>query len=134
MNIRGKTAARAAVPRASKTLLKTKKDLYGLKQDAVNWFYKIRGGLKNRYFKQIKIDHYLSIKNGGIFLIYVDNKMFSSKDQKLMDKMINSLKNYFDLTDEEDADAFLGVNIVKSDDGSITMTQPSFIEKFLQDV
>ena len=35
---------------------------------------------------------------------------------------------------EEDVDDFLGVKITKPDDGSITMTQSSLIERILQDV
>ena len=98
----------------------------------MNWFYKIRDVLKFRLFIQSEIDPCLFIKNNIICLIYVDNTIFFSKYQKHIDKMVTSLKNYFDLTDEGDVYAYLGVKIENSHDGSITMTQLTLIESIIQ--
>ena len=48
--------------------------------------------------------------------------------------MIKSLQKDFDLTDEGDVDAFLGVKFDNLPDGQIKMTQTGLIEQILKDV
>ena len=48
--------------------------------------------------------------------------------------MMTSLEADFDLTDEGDVDAFLGVKIVNHEDGRITFSQPGLIQQILDDV
>ena len=48
--------------------------------------------------------------------------------------MIADIKQDFDLTDEGDVNAFLGVQIGHNRDGSITMSQPGLIEQVIEDV
>ena len=48
--------------------------------------------------------------------------------------MVTSLKKDFDLSDEVDANDFLGVKITNSDDRSIMMNQPALIERILKDM
>ena len=105
-------------------VLKIKQNRYGLKQAAMNWDFKIMDGLIFTVFEQSKKDPCLFIKDDILCSIYLDDTIFFVRYQKIIDRMVTSLKTYFDLTDEGDADAFLGVKIIKPDDGSITMTQP----------
>ena len=63
----------------------------------MNWFYKIRDGLKSRGFKQSEIDQCLFIKNGIICLIYVDDTIFLLQDHKLIDEMVTLPKRILTL-------------------------------------
>ena len=51
-----------------------------------------------------------------------------------MDNMITSLKKNFDLTDEGDVDAFLGVQFDYFENGQIRMFQSGLINQILKDV
>ena len=61
-----------------------------------------------------------------ICVIYVDDTIFFRKTNKAIDRENSSLKAQdFDLTDEGDINAFLGIqNARDMKEGSITMTQP----------
>ena len=118
----------------SKYVMRLKKNLYGLKQAAMNWYYKLRDGLIERGFKESKIDPCLFVKDDIICLIYVDDTIFFAKDQTIIQNMIESLQKDFDLTDEGDVDAFLGVKFDNLPDGQIKMTQTGLIEQILKDV
>ena len=48
--------------------------------------------------------------------------------------MTTDLKKDFDLTDEGDVDAFLGVKIDNHVDGSITYFQPGLIQQVIDDI
>jgi len=117
-----------------KYCLKLKKNLYGLKQAAMNWYFKLRDGLLARGFKQSLIDPCLFIKDDIICLIYVDDTIFFAKNQEIIDDMISNLKKDFDLTDEGDVDAFLGVQFDYLEDGQIKMSQTGLIQQILKDV
>ena len=57
-------------------VLKIKQNLYGLKQDAMNWDFKIRDGLIFTGFKQSEIDPFLFIKYNTICSICLDDTIF----------------------------------------------------------
>ena len=48
--------------------------------------------------------------------------------------MITDIKKCFDLTDEEDVDAFLGVKIDNNEDVALTFSQPGLIQQVIDDV
>ena len=113
-------------------VLKLKKNLYGLKQAAYNWHELLKSGLLKLGFKQSQIEPCLFMKENIVCVLYVDDTLFFSSDDALIDKHISALQSLqFELTDEGDVDTFLGVKITNNADGSITMTQPSMIEQVL---
>ena len=90
-------------------------------------------GLRSLGFKQSTHDPCLFIKNTIMYVIYVDDTIFFSLDEKIIDTYINSLKQIsFDLTDEGYVDAFLGVNVINHPNGSITLLQPGLTINLLE--
>ena len=67
--------------------------------------------------------------------MYVDDCIiFSRKNSGISDKLIALLKDgkeIFEFTDEGDLKSYLGVDIIKRKDGSISITHPHLIEIFL---
>ena len=74
-----------------KYVLRLKKNFYGLKQAAMNWYHKLRDGLLARGYKQSSVDPCLFIKDDVLCLIYVDDTIFFAKDQSLIDREITDL-------------------------------------------
>ena len=96
-------------------VLKLIKNIYGLKQAAFHWNELLRSGLEKLGFQQSKIDPCLFLKDKIICAIYVDDTIFLSESDEIIDKHISALKALnFDLTDEGDIDAFLGVQVERS--------------------
>ena len=75
-------------------VMKLKKNLYGIKQAAANWNKMLTNGLKSPGFKQSDHDPCLFIKQHIMCVIYVDDTIFFSKDDKIIDTNINSLKTW----------------------------------------
>jgi Reverse transcriptase (RNA-dependent DNA polymerase). len=114
-------------------VLKLKKNLYGLKQAAYNWHELLKSGLLKLGFKQSQVEPCLFMKQDIVCLLYVDDTLFFSTDDKLIDKHISALQSLqFELTDEGDIDTFLGVKLTNNPDGSITMTQPAMTDQVLK--
>ena len=65
-------------------------------------------------------------------LFWVDDCIFYSKTQGLIDKVILSLKDEFLLEREEDMAGFLGINISRNtNNNSLSMTQTGLIGRIL---
>ena len=108
------------------------KNCYGLKQAAFNWNNLLKSGLLSLGFKQSEHDQCLYIKDDVICVIYVDDTLFFSKDPSKVDKVISNLQKLnFELTDEGDVDAFLGIKVEQQQDGTITMTQPDLVNRVI---
>jgi hypothetical protein len=110
------------------------KNLYGLKQAAFHWNELLTSGLRKLGFTQSAIDPCLFLKKGIICAIYVDDTIFLADNDKIIDEHISSLKALdFDLTDEGDINAFLGVQVERTHDKNrkvteIKMSQPGLTE------
>ena len=80
----------------------------------------LKAGLLKLNFIQSKADPCLFYKNNIVCAIYVDDTIFWSPDESIIDTTISELKSLnFDLTDEGDVDSFLGVKIDTDEDGAI---------------
>ena len=115
-------------------VLQLLKNLYGLKQAAFHWNELLRSGLIKLGFTQSAIDPCLFLKKGIICAVYVDDTIFLADNDKIIDEHISSLKALdFDLTDEGDIEAFLGVQVERTldENGNVTsikMSQPGLTE------
>ncbi len=108
------------------TVLSVKKNCYGLKQAAYNWNNHLHAGLTQLGFKQSATEPCLYLKEDIICLVYVDDTLFFSKDDSIINEHISRLQDLkFALTVEGDVESFLGVKVEKLNDGSIKMSQPS---------
>ena len=115
-------------------VIKLKKTLYGLTQASRSWHLAISAGLKSRGFIQNEIDSCLFFKDDIICLIYVDDSIFFARDDDTINVMISDLQKDFDLTDEGDVEAFLGIKFQSNSKGEITISQPGLIDSILEDV
>ena len=112
--------------------LRLKKNLYGTKQAAANWFEMLRDNLIDLGFTQSTIDPCLFLRCDCILISYVDDCLVFSKDQKTIDELLIKLGQRFVLTDEgPDVSSYLGLKVEK-DRGTITLSQPALITRILQ--
>ena len=59
--------------------LKLKKNIFGTRQAAANWFDMLKTGLEDEGFKQNKVVPCLFVRNNCIVIFYVDNCCILSK-------------------------------------------------------
>ena len=71
------------------------------------------------------------MRNNCIVICYVDDCCIFSKDNETIDTLLKSLSKTFKLTDEGDVNSYLGMNVSKDPNGTITMNQPAIIDKIL---
>jgi len=115
--------------------LKLKRNLYGIKQAAHNWFNHLRDGLLRLGFCQSQADCCLFLRQDCIILIYVNDCLLFAPSKSPIDQVILTLSKTYNLQDEGDVSAYLGVQVTKdSDHGTITLTQPGLIEQVIKDV
>jgi hypothetical protein len=115
--------------------LKLKKNLYGCKQAARNWFKKLSEGLINQGFKQSSTDSCLFIRQDCIIIVYVDDCLFFSPKSSTIDAVIAALSQSFKLKVEGDVSAFLGVQITKDPrQKTISFMQPGLINQIIRGV
>jgi hypothetical protein len=115
--------------------LRLKKNLYGCKQAARNWFKMLSEGLIAEGFVQSTTDSCLFLCNDCVIVVYVDDCLFFSPKSTTIDTVIASLSKIFKLKDEGDVSAFLGVQITKdSHNRTISFTQPGLINQIIRDV
>jgi hypothetical protein len=111
--------------------LRIKKNMYGLKQAGNNWFDALKTSLLSMQFHQSDHDPCLFIKNNCLILVYVDDCLIFSKDDAILDSVIDSLHSVFILTSQGSIGAYLGIDIKKTPSGFIELTQPGLIQKII---
>jgi hypothetical protein len=112
--------------------LKLKKNLYGCKQAARNWFKKLSEGLLKEGFVQTKTDSCLFMRHDCLIIVYVDDCLFFSPNKSTINSVIASLSTTFKLKDEGDVSAFLGVQINKDRKAkTVSFSQPGLIDQLI---
>jgi hypothetical protein len=115
--------------------LKLKKNLYGCKQAARNWFKMLSEGLLKEGFVQSATDSCLFLQQDCLIVVYVDDCLFFSPHSSTIDSVIKALSMTFKLKDEGGVSAFLGVQIRKDPVARIiAFTQPGLIDQIIRDV
>ena len=112
-------------------VLRIKKNMYGLKQAGNNWFDALKASLLSLNFRQSDYDPCLFIRNNCLVLVYVDDCLIFGKDPAILDSVIDSLKSVFVLTSQGTVGAYLGIDIKKTSDGFIELTQTGLIQKII---
>ena len=121
-----------------KDVLKLNNSLYGLKQAPKTFYEKLRDGLLERGFTQSMLDPCLFMKRDMICLIYVDDTIITGPDTKAIEDLITSLGvtsdeqiHTFELRDEGEVGAFLGIQIERNKNDTFYLTQTGLIKKVL---
>jgi hypothetical protein len=92
--------------------LKMKKNLYGSRQAGRVWNQHLVNGLvRTLKFKQSAIDECVFYRGTTVLLIYVDDGILSGPSADEIQTIIKELGELFNITDEGEIDAYLGVKI-----------------------
>ena len=120
-------------------VLKLKKNLYGQKDAPLIFFLFWKEELEKREFKQlIDIDPCLFTSEDMICVVYVDDCLFFAKDAEKIDEVIVSMENppkdqgLNSYQVEDDVAGFLGILMVKQEDGGIEFKQEGLIKRILK--
>ena len=84
----------------------------------------LKNGLGDEGFEQNKVEPCLVVRNNCIVIFYVDNCCILSKDKEKIDALLMNLSKAFKLTDGGGVKSYLGMNVTKDPNGTITMRQP----------
>ena len=117
-------------------LLKIHRNIYGQKQAGRVWNQYLVEKLTNEIgFVQSKVDECLFYKGNVMYALYTDDSILAGPDKGEVDEIINLMKKAkLDITDEGNVEDFLGVNIVRREDGSVKLSQPHLIKQILSDL
>lgn len=126
------------VPNKGHMVCKLNKSLYGLKQAAKVWNDKIHKVLEEYGFKQSETDPCLYTKvidDVWIYLIiYVDDIIIGSKEEKLINDVIDMLRRSFDIVNLGNLSNYLGMSIERDDKGIFYLSQPKYIKRIIDSV
>jgi hypothetical protein len=115
--------------------LKLKKNLYGSRQAGRVWNKHLVHGLVNVLkFKQSVMDECVFYRGTTVLLIYVDDSILSGTSAKEIQTIIHQLGQLFNITDEGEIDAYLGVKILRPTPEAIELKQPHLIQQILDDM
>jgi hypothetical protein len=115
--------------------LKLIKNLYGTKQAGRVWNQHLVDGLVGKlHFRQGTIDQCIFYRGTTILLIYVDDGILCGPSAEEIRIILVELATLFDITDEGEMDAYLGVKITRPTPDTIELTQPHLIQQILDDM
>jgi hypothetical protein len=69
-----------------------------------------------------------------MLLVYVDDAIICGPSSKVIDEIIASRKEDYDVTDEGEIDDYLGVNVSHPTEDTIELRQPHLIQQILDKV
>jgi hypothetical protein len=115
--------------------LKLKKNLYGQTQAGRVWNQHLVNGLINKLnFKQSTVDKCVLYRQKTILLLYVDDGILCGPSAKDIQTIITELGSLYDITDEGEIDAYLGVKVSRTSDETIELKQPHLTQQILDDM
>jgi hypothetical protein len=119
----------------SQKVCRLKKSLYGLKQSPRCWNRRLVSFMVTNGFTESAADPCLFVqKSNGtklIVVVYVDDGLVIGSDTNEIDKILTKLRNEFQITIGS-ADSYLGMQISRSDDGSVCLHQAHYAKKMLE--
>ena len=115
---------------------KLNKSIYGLKQAAKNWYEALKNLLISSGFHRSRNDYCLFVRKDadGIFsyvLVWVDDIIVAGASNEIIDEIKSLLEKNFKMDDRGELHWFLGMRILRSEDG-ITVDQEKYIANVLK--
>jgi hypothetical protein len=112
------------------TVLRLRKSLYGLCQSPRTWWFKLTKTLKTLGFVPLVTDPCVFIHTTSLFFIimHVDDIVMFTRNDALRASVVTALLALFTLTDFGLAKLYIGIEIDRDTDGSLHLTQSSFID------
>ena len=113
------------------------RSLYGLCQSPREWYEYLRDWLKSQSFIESKADPCLFTRRGEdgvlqIILVYVDDTLIFASSKALANQIKDLMRSKFEMTDVEDADKVIGVEIFRVE-GGLCLGQPTYAKMTLQE-
>lgn len=90
--------------------------MYRLHQAGNNWFDALCASLLSRGFRQSANDPCLFICHGCILLVYIDDCLLFAKTDDVLDSIIASLEQDFNITSQGSVGAYFGIDSRKNSD------------------
>ena len=115
-------------------VLKLNRSLYGLVDAPMYWYNHLAQELEAVGFQKSDLDPCLFYGHGTVILCYVDDCLFFGPDYAEIYKVIKELQDDRNLSltvEDDDAYAFLGVDVKPKEGGGYRMTQEGLINKIL---
>lgn len=121
---------------ANKSLVcKLDKVIYGLKQAPRAWFKKLASILTKFGFIPSNCDNSLFICNAAnhivFILVYVDDILVTGSSPSIVSSIISALSQHISLRDLGKVNYFLGVEVQRTNNGSLHLTQTKYIKDLL---
>ena len=118
-------------------VLKLTKNIYGQKQAERVWNKYLDEGLGEISFKPSKMDLCLYFRGRIALLIYIDDCIMFGPDMAGLDKVVEEMRTSskkFRVEDLSDIKDFLGIQVKRGKDKTITLNQLQLIDSILKDV
>jgi hypothetical protein len=115
-------------------VLQLVKNLYGQKQAGRVWYQYLTEGLQEIGFIRSEVDECVFYYKNSVLLVYVVDSIPMGPDDNELAFLLQELHKRFKIQEEGDLCEYLGIEIKKESDGSITLTQPQLIESILKDL
>jgi len=114
-------------------ILRLNRALYGLKQSPRIWYLCLCHVITGLGFEIMETDNsiYISTALGIILAVYVDDILIFSKTDEEGDKVFLQLQQYFEIKNLGFPETFLGLNISRDSEGSISINQSGYIDRML---
>jgi hypothetical protein len=111
------------------------KSLYGLKQAPKQWHDKFDRTLTSVGFVTNEGDKCVYYRYGGdegvILCLYVDDILIFCTSLELMKEVKDFLSQKFEMKDLGEANVILNINLIKGENGGVTLSQTHYVEKML---
>ena len=114
-----------------------KRSLYGLCQSPREWYEYLRAWLLSQGFVESKSDPCLFTREGRggrleIILVYVDDTLILASNRQTAEAIKELMRSKFEMTDVEDADKVIGVEIFRVK-GGLCLGQPTYAKMMLEE-
>jgi hypothetical protein len=115
-------------------ILQLKKNVYGLKDAGRTWHLHLKKALEQRGFTPSAVDPCVFYKKDLILILYVDDMICMCPTKDPIDLFLaGMIKGGFNLTDQGDVNEYLGIKVIRSDNGKrMDLTQPHLIDKIIE--
>ena len=113
-------------------ILRLDKNLYCLHQAGSNWFDTLRTSLLTYGFHQSLVDPCLFLCHNIVLVLYVDDCLLFTKNPAILDTFLPQLGCHFVSTSGPDVGAFLGIEIQRTSESHLLLTQPGLIHKIVE--
>jgi hypothetical protein len=119
----------------TKHFIRLKRNFYGCRQAARNWFSYLTKVLLAHGFKQSNHEPCLYLCEDCIMIVHTNDCLIFAKENSTIDALIKTLNETYLLEDQGTVSDYLGIQISKNaTTKNITMTQPGLIDSILQDL